>query len=94
MLRNARFGLFLRALEINRNLACVAQLPRHADRAVPRSAAAGNRRDGSLNFIISAFRDGDEPKDGKLVALAKILHSAITGKIEDGGVQGDLEVKS
>ncbi len=33
-----------------------------------------------------------DTKDGKLVALAKILYSAVTGKVEDGGVQGDLRL--
>ena len=33
-----------------------------------------------------------DTKDGKLVVLAKILVGAITGKVEDGGVQGDLRV--
>lgn len=34
-----------------------------------------------------------DTKDGKLVAFAKILYSAFTGKVEDGGLQGDLAVK-
>jgi len=33
-----------------------------------------------------------DTKDGKLVVLAKILVGAVTGKVEDGGVQGDLKV--
>jgi general stress protein 26 len=33
-----------------------------------------------------------DTKDGKLVVLAKILYGAVTGKIEEGGVQGDLKV--
>ena len=33
-----------------------------------------------------------DTKDGKLVVLAKILIGTVTGKPEDGGVQGDLRV--
>ena len=33
-----------------------------------------------------------DTKDGKLVVLAKILVGTVTGKREDGGVQGDLRV--
>jgi general stress protein 26 len=33
-----------------------------------------------------------DTKDGKLVVLAKILIGAVTGKVEDVGVQGDLKV--
>ncbi len=33
-----------------------------------------------------------DTKDGKLVVLAKILIGAVTGKVEDGGIQGDLKV--
>ncbi|WAC17792.1 pyridoxamine 5'-phosphate oxidase family protein [Luteolibacter sp. SL250] len=33
-----------------------------------------------------------DTKDGKLVVLAKILVGTVTGKVEDGGVQGDLRV--
>ena len=35
-----------------------------------------------------------DSKDGKLVGMAKILFAAVTGKVEDGGMQGDLAVKS
>jgi general stress protein 26 len=33
-----------------------------------------------------------DTKDGKLVVLAKMLVGAVTGRVEDGGVQGDLRV--
>ena len=33
-----------------------------------------------------------DTKDGKLVAMAKVLKAAVTGKVADIGVQGDLRV--
>lgn len=54
----------------------------------------GGKEDPNLSLIrvdpsIAHYWD---TKDGKLVVLAKILLGAVTGKREDGGVQGDLRV--
>jgi general stress protein 26 len=55
----------------------------------------GGKEDPNLSLIrvdpsIAHYWD---TKDGKLVVLAKILIGAVTGKREDGGVQGDLHVR-
>lgn len=54
----------------------------------------GGKEDPNLSLIRVAPSNAHywDTKDGKLVVLAKILVGAVTGKVEDGGVQGDLRV--